>query len=170
MRSETRSASPISVEADVERQPVGHLERQRLDRDVTDELRQHAADLHTGRLAHELHRHLRADRLVEPDLVEVDVREMASNRILLVVLDDRGMGRLLAVEDDVEDRVEAVRASERASQRPLGDDERVRLLPPAVEDARDQPVAAQASRVTRSDGVPLLHLQAYSFPSHGGGL
>ena len=43
--------------------------------------------------------------------MEVDVREVASDRVLLVVLDDGGMGRLLVVEDDVEDRVEAVRAS-----------------------------------------------------------
>ena len=56
------------------------ISRQRLDRDLADELCQHAADLHAGRLAHELHRHLRADRLVESDLVEVDVREMAADR------------------------------------------------------------------------------------------
>jgi hypothetical protein len=80
------------------------------------------------------------------------------------------MGRLLVVENDIEDRVEAVRATERAPQRALGHDERMWLVPPAVEDARDQTVSAQASRVTRSDGVPLLYLQAYSFPSHGGGL
>jgi hypothetical protein len=61
-------------------------------------------------------------------------------------------------------------AAERASQRALGDDERVRLLPAAVENARNQSFAAQAPRVAGSHRVPFLHLQAHSFASHGGGL
>ena len=100
--------------ADVEREPVRHLERQRLDRHLAHELGQHAADLDAGRLAHELDGNLRADRLVEPHLVQVDVREVAANRILLVVLDHRSVRRLLVVEHDVEDRVQAVRPAERA--------------------------------------------------------
>ena len=70
------------------------------------DLREHAALLDAGGLADELDGHARLDRLVEPHLVQVDVRELAADRILLVVLEDRRVRRLLAVEDDVEDRVQ----------------------------------------------------------------
>jgi hypothetical protein len=39
--------------------------------------------------------------------VQVDVRQPAARNFLLVVLEDGGVSRLLAVEDDVEDRVRA---------------------------------------------------------------
>jgi hypothetical protein len=46
---------------------------------------------------------------------------------------------LLVVEDDVENRVQAVIAGEDAAQLALLDDERMRLLAVAVEDAGDHP-------------------------------
>ena len=49
----------------------------------------------------------RLDRLVEAHLVEVDVRERAADRMLLVLLEHRVMRRLLPLDHDVEDRVEA---------------------------------------------------------------
>jgi hypothetical protein len=70
---------------------------------------------------------------------------MAADRILLVVLDDGGMRRRLVVEDDIEDGVKAVRPAERAPQRPLGNDERVRLMATAVEDSGDQAFSAQTA-------------------------
>ena len=56
---------------------------------------------------------------------------MAADRILLVVLDDGCVGRLLFIENDVEDRVQAVRAAER-SERALWHHKCVWLLAPAV--------------------------------------
>src|SRR5207244_3098733 len=79
--------------------------RQRLDVDLTLHLREHAAFLGPRRLAHELHVDTRLDRLVEAHLVQVDVRDVPADRILLVVLEDRRVCRRLSFEDDIEDRV-----------------------------------------------------------------
>ena len=55
----------------------GIARRQRLDVELARDLLQHAALLDARRLADELHRDRRVDRLVEPNLVEVDVRDRA---------------------------------------------------------------------------------------------
>ena len=93
----------------------------------------------------------RAYRFVEAHLLQVDVGERALDRILLVLLEDRRARRLLAVERDVEDRVQARTARQRAPELALGDGKRVRFLPAPVEDAGNQPLLAQAahSRVPR---------------------
>src|SRR5919201_1862954 len=56
------------------------------------------------------------DRLVEPHLVEVDVGDVAAQRILLVVLEDRRVRVAVAVEDDVEDGVQSAGAGEHATK------------------------------------------------------
>ena len=63
---------------DVELEVVRDLQRQRLDVELAADLREDAAFLHAGGLADELDRDLRLDRLVEPDLVQIDVREPAA--------------------------------------------------------------------------------------------
>ena len=51
------------------------------------------------------------------------------DRIELVLLEDRRVGGLLALEDDVEDRVQAVVARQHAPELALRDADRMRLLP-----------------------------------------
>ncbi len=94
-----------------------HLERQRLDRDLAQRLREHAALAHAGRVlaAVELDGDRGADGAVEPDLLQVDVRHAAAHGIDLVLLENRRVRLPLAVDLDVEDRVQARRAGERAA-------------------------------------------------------
>jgi len=47
---------------------------------------------------------------------QVDVGDVSADRMHLVVLEDRGVRRLLLVEGDVEDRVQAVIARQHATQ------------------------------------------------------
>ena len=100
----------------------GHLERQRLDVDLVRDLGEHAALLDADGLADERDHDRGLDRLVEPDLLEVDVRDRAADLVALVVLEDR---RVLAaavdgdVEHDVRCRPRVVSAA-RSSRSPTG--------------------------------------------------
>jgi hypothetical protein len=94
---------------------------------------------------------------------------VAADRILLVVLEDRGVRRLLPLEDDVEDRVKPALSRQDAAELALGDADRVRLLAAAVEDAGDEALTAQAPSVGRATVLALLHLQLDSFAGHFGG-
>src|SRR5205814_7300952 len=96
-----------------------NLQRQRLDRDLADDLRGDAALGDADRLADQLDHDPRLDRLVEAHLLEVDVRESALHRVLLVLLEDRRARGVLAVEGDVEDRVQD-RKSTRLNSSHLG--------------------------------------------------
>src|SRR5580765_684552 len=89
--------------ADIEVDVLRDLHGQGLDVDLALHLREHAALLHAHRLADELHGHARLDRLVEAHFLQVDVRDVAADRILLVVLENRGVRGVLAFDDDVED-------------------------------------------------------------------
>ena len=109
--------------------------RQRLDVDLTRDLREDAALLDAGGLADERNGDLRLDRLVEADFVQVDVREPSARNFLLVVLEHGRMRRLLAGEDDVQDRVQSAVARQDAAELALFDGERVRRVPAPVEDA-----------------------------------
>ena len=146
----------------------GIVGRQGLDMELAGDLLHDAADLRSGRFADELNGDGRLDRLVEADLVEVDVRDRAADRMLLVVLENSVMRRLLAFDHDVDDPVQARRAGQRDSQLPLADDER--LVGLAVEHAGDQPLAAQALDVAGAEliGAALLDLESDSVPGHGG--
>ena len=110
--------------------------RQRLDPELACHLLDDPTDLGSGRLADELHDDGCLDRLVEPHLVEVDVRDRATNRMLLVVLEHGVMRRLLAFDHDVDDPVQPGGAGQRDAELSLTDDERLVRL--SVEHARDQ--------------------------------
>ena len=142
------------------------LHRQRLDVDLALHLGQHAAFLRTRRLAHELHRDARLDRLVEAHLVQVDVRDVPANRILLIILEDRCVRRGLPFEDDVEDRVEPAGAGQDPAQLTLGHGDGVGLLALAVEDARDKTFLAQAPSVGGTTPFALSNLQLDPFSRH----
>ena len=68
-----RSVSPISSRLTSSSISLGHLHRQRLDVYLARDLREHAALLDAGALADELDDDRGLDRLVEPDLLQVDV-------------------------------------------------------------------------------------------------
>ena len=134
---------------------LGNLERQRLDAQLAQRLRGDAALAHARRFlgAEQVDRDRRVDRLVEADLLQVDVRDAAAHRVHLVVLEDRRVRAAGAVDLDVEDRVEARGARERAAQLALGDRDRDRLAAP-VEHAGDEPLLAQAARLARAQVAP----------------
>src|SRR6266511_3399701 len=121
-----------------------------------------------SRFTYELDRDLRLDRLIEPDLVEVDVRETAARHFLLVVLQHRGMRRLLAVEDDVEDRMRAGVAGEHAPKLALVHAERVRRLAAPVEDTGDEALLPQAPGIGGAARLTLLNLESNPLTGHGG--
>jgi len=100
--------------------------------------------------------------------VEVDVRDGVSHRMALVVLQDGVMRCLLAVDHDVDDRMQARRACQRGAQLALTDDERLRHL--AVEDAGNQPLLPQALRVAGAElvGAALPDLECDPVSGHGG--
>jgi hypothetical protein len=99
--------------ADLERRDVGvdvlrDLHGEGLDMELARHVREDSTCvLDTDRLTDEVHDNRRLDRLVEPHLTEVDVRDGAPDGVALKVGEDRRMHRLLALDDDVEDRVEA---------------------------------------------------------------
>src|SRR5581483_4224972 len=156
--------------AEVELEAVRNAERQSLHRDLPDERRQDAPLPHSRCLADQLDGHLGRDHLVEANLVQVEVRDPAPDRIHLEVLEDRGVRRLLALEHDVEDGVTSVRPGEYASQRPLRHRDRVRLLAAPVQDAGNETRAAQPRARPRSGAFALLHLQPDPLSCHGGRL
>ena len=108
------------------------------------------------------------DRPVEPHLLQVDVRHAAAHRIDLVLLEDRGVRLALAVDLDVEDRVQAAGAGQRAAELPLRDGDRDRLAA-AVEDARHEPLLAQAARLGRAEPLALGDDEFGAFSGHSGG-
>src|SRR5438094_767103 len=145
--------------ADVEVDVLRNLHRQRLDIDLALHLREHAALLRTDGLADQLDGDARLDRLVEPHLLEIDVRDVTADRILLVVLEDRGMGRRLALEHDVEDRVEPAGAGQHTPEIALRHADRIGAFPLPVEDAGDEPLLAQPPSVGGAARLALLHRQ-----------
>ena len=145
---------------------VGHLHRERLDAHLAVDLAEDAAFLLAGRLADELDDDARLDRLVEPHLVQVDVEEPGAGRIQLVVLDDRVVGLLLALEDDVEDRVQAVVARQRLAELALLDAERMRLVAAPVENAGDEALSRRRREARAPARLPRLHLQLDSLSCH----
>jgi hypothetical protein len=80
------------------------------------------------------------------------------------------VGRLLAFERDVENRVEPSGTGQRAAKLALTDADRVRVLAAPVEDARDQTLAAQAPRRGGAAQLALLYLDLDSFTGHGAGV
>ena len=148
-------AADVDDVADLERRDVDR----ELDRDVARlranlEVAQHDAELaavdRALRLADELERHLGADFLVRIDRDQVDVRDVAADRIDLVVLDQRVQRARLraALDRQVDDGVVLADRVERGAQRLDVDDDRQRLDAAigrgAVADARE-PCPARAA-------------------------
>ena len=154
---------------DVELDVLRHVRRQRLDMKLARDEREHPARLHAGRLTDELHDDGGMDRLVEPNLTQVDVRDGAADRILLVLGEDRRMHGLLALDDDVEDGVEPRRARHRRTKLPLRHDDRACMTLP-VQDAGDEALRAEAPSATRADVLALAHFELQPVSRHGGGL
>ncbi len=84
--------------------------------------------------------------------MEVDVRQRAADRMLLVLLEHRVVRGLLPLDHHVEDRVQPRRAGQRRAELTLPDDDRARM-PLAVEDARDQALLPEAPDAPRADLV-----------------
>ncbi len=154
--------------AHVEIDVLGNLHRQGLDADLPLDLREDPALLGAGGLADQLDGHGRLDRLVEPHFLQVDVRDVASNRVLLIVLEDRGMRRVLPLHDDVENRVQPSLPRQDATEFAFGNGDRMWLLAAAVEHTRDEPFTAQPARVGGAAPLALLDLQPDSLTRHFG--
>ncbi len=146
---------------------LGNLERKRLDLDLAKRLREHTALLDARRElgADQMHGDGGGDRLVEANLVQVDVGDAAANLVELVILENRGVRRAGAVDLDIENRVEAGGAGERAPKLALLDRDRDRLAAP-VEHAGDEAPAAQAARFARTEMLARLDDQFCAFSGH----
>src|ERR687892_2678842 len=106
------------------------------------------------------------DRLVEPHLVQVDVEQPGTRRIELILLEHGMVSGPLAVEDDVEDRVQTMVAREDAAELPLLDAERMCLLAAPVEDAGDEPSRAQTTRLRAPTRLAGLDVELDTFTGH----
>ena len=101
--------------------------------------------------------------------MQIDVRKPAARNFLLVILEHRRVGAALSVENDVEDRMQAGVAGERAPKLALVHAERMRRLAAPVEHARHQALAAQSPRIGGAATLALLDLELDSFTGHFGG-
>ena len=157
--------------ADVGLDRLGHLHRQRLDVDRRRRLVEDAALLDPRRVLGAVQMDVdgRLDRDVEPHFLQVDVADVAADRIPLVLLQDRRMRGALALEHDVEHGVQPRGAGEGGAELALADRERLRGRAP-VEDAGNEALLAQAPRLGRAEPAPFLHLETKSVAGHGGGL
>ena len=151
--------------ADVEVDRGRNLERESLDVELRDALREHATLGCADSLAHHVERHRRVDRLVEPHLLKVDVRDRPAHAVELVLLEHRGM-RVAGLDDDVEHGVRAGAAGQRRPQVPLGDRDRDRRLA-AVQDAGDQTLVAQPARLGGAEDRPVLDQKLHALSRHG---
>jgi hypothetical protein len=95
------------------------------------------------------------------------MQESALDGMALVVLEDRRVRFLLLADDYVEDCVRPVLAGERVAQLRLGHDECTRLECAPVENARNQPLLAQAPIGSATALRSFLKLELYSLSSHG---
>ena len=105
------------------------------------------------------------DRLVEPDLLQVDVRDVAAHLVRLELLEHRRVS-LAAFDDNVEHGIEAAPGRQRGAQLALRNRDRDRLLA-SVEDARDQPAATQAARLGGAENRTVLDHELDALSSHG---
>ena len=90
---------------DVDRDEVGDVGGERLDVELVRDLLHHAALLDAGGLlgALDVDGDRRLDLLVEAHLEEVDVHDLAADRVELLVLDDHGAGLALDLQVDQAD-------------------------------------------------------------------
>ena len=129
------------------------------------DLREDAALADADRVADQRHRDGGLDRLVEPDFLQVDVDDRAADLVALEVLEDRRVRRA-AVDLHVEHGVRAGARAERGAKLALADRDRDRVGA-TVEDARNQPLLAQATRLRRPQQGPLEDGDLDTLSSHG---
>ena len=148
-----------------------HLHRQRLHVEHTGGRREDTALAHAGSVlgADQVNGDRCLDRLVEADLLQVDVLHMTANRIALVLLEDGRVRVRLALQHHVEHGVQARRAGQGGAEQAAFDGERV-SGPLAVEDARNEALLAQAPRLGRAEPLTFLHIEAKSVSGHGRGV
>ena len=110
---------------------------------------EHAAFFHPGRVlgALELDQDFRLDRLVEVDLLKIDVAERAAHRMQLLLL-DHDRARFAAVDREVEERGAL---GDHVAHLAFGDLEVGRLRAAGVDDAGDEPLAAHAAGGARTE-------------------
>jgi hypothetical protein len=94
------------------------------------------------------------------------VEEPGPRGIELVLLQDRVVGLLGAVQHDVEDGVQPVVAGKHAPELALLDGEGLGIAPVAVEDAWDETLGTQTPRGRASARLPRLHLQLDALAGH----
>jgi hypothetical protein len=97
------------------------------------------------------------------------VGDVATDRVALVVLENRRVCRRLALDDDVEHGVQPRVGIEGGSQRAFLDHDRARARL-AVEHAGNEPLLAQTPRLGRAEQFAFLYLESKSVAGHGGGL
>ena len=106
--------------ADVDVDVVDEGRRQAEDRDLVGRLLEHAAvELDAARLADQVDRRARLDRLVEPDREQVDVDHAIADRVELELLEDRGHRGLLTGDLHVEHGVAPRLSGQRLAQHRL---------------------------------------------------
>ena len=150
---------------DVDLELLRDLERQRLDVDLVRDLGEDAALLDADRLADERDHDGGLDRLVEADLLEVDVRDRAAHLVALVVLEDRRVRRA-AVDGDVEHGV-ASRPASSAPRAARARRSRSRRARRGRRGRPEQPLPAQAPRLGRAESGPLGDHELDALSSHG---
>ena len=154
---------------DVDLDVLWHVSGQRFDVELARDERQHAARLRADRLADELDDDRRVDRLIQANLAQVDVRDGAADRILLILGENRRMHGRLTLDHDVENRVEPRRARHDRAKLPLRNDDRARVTLP-VQNAGDEALRAEAPGVTRAEFLALANFELQPLSRHGGGL
>jgi hypothetical protein len=97
------------------------------------------------------------------------VEQPASRRIELIVLEHCMVSAALALEDDVEDRMQAVIARQRLPQFALLDAEGVRVIAVPVEDSGDESARAKTPRGGAAAQLAFLDVQPDALVRHSGG-
>ena len=110
----------------------------------------------------ELDRDVRLDRLVEVDLLEIDVAERAAHRVQLLLL-DHDRARFAAVDREVEQRGAL---GDHVADLPFGHLEGGRLGAAGVDDAGDEPLAAHAASVAGTEIGARGNIQSGACISH----
>jgi hypothetical protein len=163
--------SPIAIALTSSSRCSGNLHRQRLDVHLACDLRERAALAHAGRvLARDEHDgHGRRDRLVETDLLQVDVDELSAERILLVVLEDRRVSTPPRRRDDVEDRVHPAPPVSAPRSSRSGIEIAMRLRRPGRRECPGSAPACAACALARPGALAGRHFKLDPFAGHYGG-
>jgi hypothetical protein len=150
--------------ADIQRDFLGDMGRQTGDGDVALNMLDDAAEgFHAEREAHEIDRDSHRDRFIHGDTVEIDMNQVAGDRVLLQLADDDlARGAALTLDVEVDEGVQG-RAVHEAVQRPKVDSDRNRLCFRAVDNRRDIAVLTQTAIGSLAGSFPLLHREIKLF-------